>query len=90
MRIYFSDFTSNFSRFSFGMRTFAMLPNILRCERIDFLPTKILYGVSSCTPLVVHRFMRGRLCDICVCMCVREREREREEVTLMNTIINGG
>ena len=58
MIIHFSDFASNFSRFSFGMRTFTIIPNTLRCERIDFLPTKISYGVSSCTPLLVHRFMR--------------------------------
>ena len=63
MRIHFSDFASNFCRFSFGMRTFAMLPNTLRCERIDFLPTRISYRVSSCTPLVVHRFMRKTAWD---------------------------
>ena len=27
---------------------------------------------------------------MCVCVCVCEREREREEVTLINTMINGG
>ena len=41
MRIHTSDFASGFSRFSFGMRTFAMLLNTLRCERIGFLPTRI-------------------------------------------------
>ena len=58
MRIHSSDFASGFSQLSFGMRTFAMLPNTLRCERMGFLPTKISYGVSSCTLFVVHRFMR--------------------------------
>ena len=58
IRIHFTDFASNFSWFSFGMHTFAMLPNTLRCKRIGFLPMRISYGVSSCTPLVVHRFMR--------------------------------
>ena len=57
MRIHFSDFASSFSRFALTMHIFVMLPNTLRCERIDFLQIKISYGVSSCTPLVVHRFM---------------------------------
>ena len=58
MRIHSSDVASDFSRLSFGMRTFAMLPNTLRCERMGFLPTRTLYGVSSCTLFVGHQFMR--------------------------------
>ena len=33
------------------------LSNTLRCDRFGFLPTYILYGVSSCTPFIVHRFI---------------------------------
>ena len=48
------DFMSGFSRISFGMRTFAMVPKTFRWERMGFLPTKISYGVSLCTPFVVQ------------------------------------
>ena len=58
MRIHFSDIMLGFSRYVFWMRIFPMPPNTLRCERIGFLPMRISYGVSSCTRLVVHRFMR--------------------------------
>ena len=36
----------------------------------------------------VIKLSNGRLCDMSVYVC--ERKREREEVTLMNTMINGG
>jgi hypothetical protein len=45
MKIHFSTFGSNFDLFSSETCTYAMQPNILRCETSGFLPMNFSLGV---------------------------------------------
>ena len=58
MRIHFSDFGSSFCRVSSGMCTYAIALKIRTCDKSDFFPNNFSCGVMSCTPKVVHLFMR--------------------------------
>ena len=56
MRMHFSAFGSRVCRFSFGTWTYAMLPNTGRCVKVGYFLAYTLCGVSSCAPIIVHRF----------------------------------
>ena len=56
-KMHFLDFMSSFCLFLVERWTYAMLPNTLRCDRVGLFPAYTSWGVSSCAPVVVHRFM---------------------------------
>ncbi len=47
MKIHFSAFRSNFGLFSSRICTYAMEPNILRCDTFGFLPMNFSLGVQA-------------------------------------------
>ncbi len=57
MKIHFSTFGSNFDLFSLGTCTYAMQPNIMRCETYGFLHVNFPSSVMPSTTVVGVRFM---------------------------------